>query len=177
MKEIAMYARYNQAGNKAVCAILDKMSNDDREKDRGSYYGSLSGLFRHVFGGTRYFLGLFKETLAGNAAASKAIASLDNVPSPGEGQLSEGQWKEFCASLEKVDAAYLAVAEALTEADMALPVKVEWFGGNPPSVPLSFMLSQLLLHNTHHRGQMSQIFDSLKIDNDYSGIGIAFLPS
>jgi uncharacterized damage-inducible protein DinB len=38
------------------------------------------------------------------------------------------------------------------------------------------MLQQIVVHGTHHRGQISQILDSLKIDNDYSGINVRFLP-
>jgi uncharacterized damage-inducible protein DinB len=67
------------------------------------------------------------------------------------------------------------MAQVLTEQDFSRPIKLDWYGGNPESVPLSFMLSQLVLHNTHHRGQISQILDALKIDNDYSGIGIELL--
>jgi len=58
------------------------------------------------------------------------------------------------------------------ESDLKLPVKLDWYAGNPDSVPLSFLLSQLLVHNTHHRGQISQVLYELKIDNDFSGIGI-----
>jgi uncharacterized damage-inducible protein DinB len=37
------------------------------------------------------------------------------------------------------------------------------------------MLHNLGAHGTHHRGQISQILDELKIDNDYSGINVRFL--
>jgi uncharacterized damage-inducible protein DinB len=150
------------------------MSNEEREKDRGSYYGSLSGLLRHVLGRTKFFLGMYKGAL-GEGAARKAVSVVDGVSFHVEGALSESQWKELGAALEAVDAAYVSMAEALTEADMSRAVKIDWYGGNPASVPLSFMLSQLVVHNTHHRGQISQILDSLKIDNDYSGIGVEFL--
>jgi len=177
MKETLIYAKYNQAGNKTIYNILNAMSNEEREMDRGSYYGSLSGLLRHVLGGTKFFLGMYKGALAGGAdsAAFKAVSATDNVPFPAEGELNESQWKEFGSALEAVDAAYINMAEALTEAELSRPVKIDWYGGNPASVPLSFMLSQLVVHNTHHRGQISQILDSLKIDNDYSGIGVEFL--
>ncbi|MDR2767445.1 MAG: DUF664 domain-containing protein [Treponema sp.] len=174
MKEIfVMYAKYNQAGNKTIYDILDGFSSEDREKDRGSYYKSLSGLLRHIFGGTCFFLGMFKAVVAQNAAALKALAALDGVTRAGDAAMSEGEWKAFKGSLETADAAFVNFAEALSDADLDLPLKIEWYGGNPP---LSFMLHQLVVHNTHHRGQMSQIFDSLKIDNDYSGISAAFLP-
>ena len=173
MNEALMYAKYNQAGNKAVYAILDGMPNSEREKDRESYYGSLSSLARHLIGGTCYFLGLFKAALAGNAAATKAIDSLP--PMPPEGPLSEAQWKELGGTFAAADAAYAAMAGALSAADLQLPVKIDWYGGNPAQVPLHFMLSQLTVHNTHHRGQISQILDSLKIGNDFSGIDVAHL--
>jgi uncharacterized damage-inducible protein DinB len=38
------------------------------------------------------------------------------------------------------------------------------------------MFSQLIAHGTHHRGQISQVLDELGIDNNYSGINVAFLP-
>jgi uncharacterized damage-inducible protein DinB len=179
MKETTIYAKYNQAGNKTIYNILNAMSNKEREMDRGSYYGSLSGLLRHILGGTKFFLSMYKGALAEGAradsAAFKAVSAADGVPFPAEGELSESQWKELGAALEAVDAAYVNMAEALTEADLSCPVKIDWYGGNPASVPLSFMLSQLVVHNTHHRGQISQILDSVKIDNNYSGIGAEFL--
>jgi uncharacterized damage-inducible protein DinB len=174
MKDTLIYAKYNQAGNKAIFNILNAMSNEEREIDRGSYYGSLSGLLRHVLGGTKFFLGMYKSTL-GDGAAFKALSALDSVPSPAEGKLNGGQWKELGTALEAADSIYINMAGALTEAELSRPVKIDWYGGNPASVPLSFMLSQLLVHNTHHRGQISQILDSLKIENDYSGIGAEFL--
>jgi uncharacterized damage-inducible protein DinB len=151
------------------------MSNDDREKDRGSFYGSLSGLFRHIIGGTRFFLGMYKAVLSGNAAAVKALSTVENLPQLPEGSLSGAQWKELESVMGAIDAAYIGMAEALKESDLNLPLKIDWYEGNPASVPLSFMLGQLLVHNTHHRGQISQILDSLKIENDYSGIDVSFL--
>ena len=175
MNEAVMYAKYNQAANKAILDLLNNLSHDDREKDRGSFYGSLSGLFRHVLGSTRFFLGIYKTALSGNAAALKAISAIETLPQIPEEALSEAQWKELESAVTVIDTAYIAMAEALHGSDLGLPVKIEWYGGNPASVPLSFMLSQLVVHNTHHRGQISQILDSLVIANDYSGIDVSFL--
>ena len=175
MNETLMYAKYNQSGNKIIYGLLDKMSNEEREKDRGSFCGSLSGIFRHIMGGTLFFLGMYKTALAENADAVKILSALETLPKLHEGALTEAQWKELKAVSDAVDYAYVNMATALKESDLKLPVKIDWFGGNPASVPLSFMLSQLVVHNTHHRGQISQILDSLKIDNDYSGIDVSFL--
>ena len=175
MKETVIFARYNQAGNRTIYDLLNKMPNEEREKDRGSYYHSLSSLFRHVVWGTRLFLGVYKDALGGNPAALKAISGAEKFPMPPEGALTEAQWKKLDATMKAADDAYIGMAEALKPTDLSLPLKIEWYGGNPDSVPLSFMLNQLLVHNTHHRGQISQILDSLKIDNNYSGINVKFL--
>jgi len=168
MTDAVMYAKYNQAGNKAVYDILSGMPCEEREKDRGGFYGSLSGMLRHVTGGTTYFLGMFEPALTGNAAATNALASLP--PAPEKGALDDAQWKKLGDALDAIDAAYVAMAEALNEPDLKLPVKLDWYDGDPESVPLAFMLSQLLVHNTHHRGQISQALDVLKIEHEFSGI-------
>jgi len=175
MSEAVMYAKYNQAANKAILDLLDNLGHDEREKDRGSFYGSLSGLFRHILGSTRFFLGTYKTALSGNAAALTAISAIETLPQIPEGTLNEAQWKELEYAVTIIDMAYITMTEALIKSDLSLPVKTEWYGGNPASVPLSFMLSQLVVHNTHHRGQISQILDSLVIANDYSGIDVSFL--
>ena len=176
MKEIFLaYAKANEDSDKAVLAILNKMSNDDREKNRRSYYGSLSGLARHVLGGTYYFLSMFTESIAGNPAAQKILESLAKLDFPKAKKLDEADWKKTAANFKTVDKAYVDFISALNDKDFSAPVKVNWYKGKPDSVPLYFMLQQLVSHGVHHRGQISQILDSLKIDNDYSGINVKFL--
>ena len=60
-KLLVIFAKQNEEADKAFVSILDKMGNDEREKNRKSYYGSLSGLGRHILGGTFFFLGKFKD--------------------------------------------------------------------------------------------------------------------
>jgi uncharacterized damage-inducible protein DinB len=154
---------------------LNKLSNDEREKERGSFYNSVSGLVRHILGGTVFFGGLFTKTLSGNADASRALVEITAIKLPHEGALNESQWKDLTVALAAADKAYINLSKALQSGDLDAPVELNWYGGNPASVPLAFMLQQLTAHNIHHRGQISQILDELKIDNDYSGINVAAL--
>jgi uncharacterized damage-inducible protein DinB len=174
MKELfVIFAKQNEEADKAFVSILNGMSNDEREKNRKSYYGSLSGLARHVMGGTYFFLGMFKEALADNEAAMKALEGLAKAQTFHDvKKLDEAQWKKFSAGLKIVDKAYIDFTAALSDEDLKKQVK--WFG-KPATVPLSFALQALVAHNIHHRGQISQILDSLKIDNDYSGINVKFI--
>jgi uncharacterized damage-inducible protein DinB len=174
MKEIFLtFAQYNDDADKAFVAILDKLSNDDREKNRKSYFGSLSGLARHVLAGTDFFLGRIKDGVPKNAAAQKALQPLAKIEILKEKKLSEEQWKKVTAGIKAADKAYINFVDALSDTDLDAPVK--WFD-KPEEVPLSFALQILTAHNVHHRGQISQVLDSLKIDNDFSGINAKFLP-
>ena len=167
-------AKYNEEANKTVAGILSKLSNDDREKDRKSYYKSLSGLYRHNLGGTVFFLSIFIDAVKDNAEALKTLeplAKFENLT----GKLSEAQWKKVVSFSKLADKAAVEFIGALRDKDFEAPVKVEWYKGKPPSVPLWFMRQQYVAHNTHHRGQISQILDSMKINNDYSGINVKFL--
>jgi uncharacterized damage-inducible protein DinB len=176
MKELfVINALYNQAADKAVLSILNGLSNDEREQDRGSYYKSLSALAAHILGGTAHMLTMFKDAVAHNDAASRVLAALQAIAPPPQGSLSEAQWKQLAAAIETADAAHIDFVKALTEDDLKSPVKVPWYKGNPESAPLFFMLNQITTHGTHHRGQISQILDALKIDNNYSGMNAAFL--
>jgi uncharacterized damage-inducible protein DinB len=171
-----IFAKHNAEANGKLVSILNKLSNDEREKERGSYYGSLSGLVRHILGGTIFFNTLFKKPLAGNAAASRVLADIAVIKQAPEGVLDESQWKKLAEALEASGKAYINLVLALNSGDFDTPVELNWYDGKPAAVPLAFMLQQLTSHNIHHRGQISQILDELKIDNDYSGIGIAALP-
>jgi uncharacterized damage-inducible protein DinB len=175
-KEIFVnFARHNEEADRAVLSILTRMPHEDREKNRKSYYGSLSGLFRHALGGTVFFLGLFRESVANNAGAVKALEPLARLKLFQEEKISEAQWKKAASACRTADRVYVDFVSSLSEEDLDAPVKVSWYGGKHPQVPLYFMLQQLAAHGIHHRGQISQILDSLKIDNDYSGINVTFI--
>ncbi|MDR2491357.1 MAG: DUF664 domain-containing protein [Spirochaetaceae bacterium] len=174
-KSFVIFARQNADANEKIISLLDTLSNEDREKDRGSYYGSLSALVRHILDGTRFLTSLLTKALASNGGAEKALSIMHGLPKTPEGALSAEQWKALCGTIKEADAAYTSLTEALAESDLAASAEVPIYGGNPAAVPVAFMLQQLVAHNIHHRGQISQIFDSLKIDHNYSGISPAFL--
>jgi uncharacterized damage-inducible protein DinB len=62
----------------------------------------------------------------------------------------------------------------LTDKDLDSLVDIEWFGGNPAKVPLGYLVHSQFNHGTHHRGQISQVLDSMKIEHDFSSIDFPF---
>ncbi|MDR0708313.1 MAG: damage-inducible protein DinB [Treponema sp.] len=180
MKDIFLvFAKYNKDADSAVLSLLGDLSNEEREADRGSYYGGLSGLARHILGGVRFFLGsFFKEAIKDNTpahvAALEILKPLETLPNF-EGTLAEAQWKAVADAIATADDVYVKLSAVLTDEDYAKQIPIAWYGGNPASVPLFFLAQNLVAHNTHHRGQISHILDSLKIKHDFSGLNPACL--
>jgi uncharacterized damage-inducible protein DinB len=174
MKDLLLtYARYIKDADLKVYGILDGLTQEEREADRGSYYGSLSGLVLHLLGGTRFFHSLFKSALPEASSGARALAYPD-IALP-QGGLTEVQWKSLKPSIEILDEATIRFISALEEEDFKTPVQVPFYQGNPPAAPLSFLFQQMVNHGIHHRGQISQVLDEMKVDNDYSAIDLAFL--
>ncbi|GHT48479.1 hypothetical protein FACS1894102_1620 [Spirochaetia bacterium] len=164
-----MYAKHIQCKDRKVGELLDKLSNDQREKDCGSYYKSLSGIYRHIGGCAAFFLTLIKGALKDGSTA-KAIAA-PNAESLQKDVLSEAQWKSVKTFVEDADKALVEFVTALT--DTELKAELKWFSGE--MVPISYALNALAMHQAHHHGQVSQVLDELKIDNDFSGIPVEFI--
>jgi uncharacterized damage-inducible protein DinB len=173
MKEaLLMYAHYTKRADASVVSLLEGLNAERREEDRKSYYGSLSGLARHVLGGTLYFHSMFRPVFPEATAALKATEGL-SVP---KGRLTDTQWAEIAATFPRADEATVEFIQALGEDSLSRLVPIDWYEGKPGAVPFCFLAHQLWVHGTHHRGQISQILDEMGIEHDFSGIDIEFLP-
>ncbi len=174
MKDIlVLYARYTKRANASAFALLDGLSEEALNADRKSYYGSLASLAAHIAGATLYFHSLFRASCPAAAAVLKAT---EHLRTPHDPHVTPEEWKEFKRIAAASDQATIDLSETLGDGDLVFPVRVDWYGGKPDSVPLYFLAHQLFVHGTHHRGQISQILDELGIEHDFSGIDLEFLP-
>jgi uncharacterized damage-inducible protein DinB len=174
MKDLLlMYAKYTKRANASVIALLDGLSEEARNENRKSYYKSLSGLTSHTFGALPFFHGVIRKALPEESAALKAT---EGLKAPKGDALNGEQWADLKKIAETSDQATIDFIAGLSEGDFLKPIKLEWFRGNPDSVPLHYLLSTIIMHAVHHRGQMSQILDEMGIEHNFSGLDVAFLP-
>lgn len=170
-KLLLMHALYTQQANTKVLDLLDKIAPEERNKDRKSYYKSLTGLARHNIGSILFFHGLMRPALPDN----KALAATAELQMPDGESLDVGQWNQLKDVAGQADQATVELLEGLSEEDLHKQLPIDWYGGNPASVPLHYLLNIATMHGVHHRGQISQILDEMGIDNDFSGIDVGFL--
>jgi uncharacterized damage-inducible protein DinB len=169
MKQIFVtFASQFEVKNRAIIGLLGGISNAEREKDRGSYYKSLTGLVRHYEGTMPAFVNLVQQSLGDGSAAKKVSFPLGkSIP---EGPLGDSEWKALVEFTQKADAALVEFVNKLTKEELAGSAK--WFSGD--SVTVWYILCTLIAHYIHHQGQISQILDEMHIENNFSGIDPAF---
>jgi len=174
-RHFAYLARYNKAANEALVGHLASLPAGELAKPRGSYFGSIQGLLDHVImcdiNWLRRFRILFKDDEALNrprlAPAGHAWNSYE-FP----------DFLEFRRERAIVDA---ILSDWITAADTSRFGEVLAYSdshGKPMRYFLRDALDHVFNHQTHHRGQASQILDELGIEHDYSNlIGAAESPS
>lgn len=168
---LLMYARYSKRADESVAALFESLDQKTLNEPGKAYYGSLIGVYRHIADGVAYFQGLIR------ASIPQAVHTLRPGPESklGEGPVGPEELKAFTASLSRANQALVDFVTALKEADFSLPVNLDWYPDRK-SVPLHFILNQLFVHGIHHRGQISQLLDELKVEHDFSGIDPEYLP-
>lgn len=170
-KLLRMYARYNQQADQQVVQLLDKLSLEELNQDRKSYYKSLAALVTHITGANLYFQGMFRQALPANSAL-QGTASLQM---PEGDSLDAAGWSAVKDSTVQADQALVDLIEHIEDKDLHAQVAVEWYGGKPATVPVHYLFNIAIIHGVHHRGQISQILDELGMDNDFSGIDVKLL--
>lgn len=170
-KLFLMHALYTQQANAKVLELLDQLKLEERNADRKSYYKSLSGLAQHNIGSILFFHGMMRPALPGN----KALSSTAQLQMPEGDTLDASQWAQLKEVARQADQATVELVEGLSEEDLHKQLPIDWYGGNPASVPVHYILHIATMHGVHHRGQISQILDEMGIDNDFSGIDVGLL--
>jgi uncharacterized damage-inducible protein DinB len=163
----AFLARYNRETNGALSGLLAALPPSELSKPRGSYFGSIQGLLDHVIMCDINWLRRFRELFGGDEPLNRPRLS-----PPGHA------WTTFEFPIFEEFARERAVVDAIFEDWIALADTAR-FGevlaysdshGLPRRYCAREALDHVFNHQTHHRGQVSQILDELGIQHDYSNL-------
>ena len=135
-------ARYNLWQNESLIKAANGLSQIERQKERGAFFGSIEKTFSHLLWGDRMWLSRFdgSEAPGGNTASSVLM--------------TQG-WEKFQTERSAFDRKIL---------EWAHRVPAEWFEGEMTwfagSVGRTLtnankvLVIQMFNHQTHHRGQI-----------------------
>ena len=141
-------ARYNLWQNESLLAAADGLSEAERVKDRGAFFGSIQRTLSHVLWGDMIWMNRFAGTPAPTGELRDSPDMLSN-------------WKQYCGDRKAFDKSILQWAHTVTpgwfDGDLS------WFSGvlgRDVSKPRKILVIQLFNHQTHHRGQVHAMLTS-----------------
>ena len=168
-------ARYNRGANETLVRHLAALPASEISKPRGSYFGSIQGVLDHIVMCDINWLRRFRILFPSDEALNRP-----RLAPPGS------DWTKFEFPLFDEYGRERAVVDAIF-VDWIAAADTSRFGevlaysdshGRPQRYFLREALDHVFNHQTHHRGQVSQILDEMGILHDYSNlIGAAGTPS
>jgi uncharacterized damage-inducible protein DinB len=158
-------ARYNERANQEMYAVLSQLTDKARKRDVGSWFGSIHGILNHILITDMNWLKRYREL------SPESPVLTDPQLDPPNLSWSHDLHEDF---------------EGLRQTRGLVDAKIRaWFAEFPISgcgeefqyhdsrgtlrrAAAGAAFEFLFLHQTHHRGQISQILDTLGLPNNFA---------
>ena len=162
------FARYNQRANSEMYVLLSQLTDRARKRDCGAWFGSIHKILNHLLVGDMYWLNRFKpifpeSQVLGNPRLSPPNLSwVDDLHEDFELQREERIF---------VDGRIVAWFEELPLDRYREPFQYRDSAGELRNAVSGQAFEFLFLHQIHHRGQISQVLDTLGVPNNLADNG------
>lgn len=143
------FARYNRWMNVKLYAAAARLSDEERKRDRGAFFGSIHHTLSHILVADRIWLG----RLAGRVPEPGFIG-VDGIKTLDHEISSD--FDELRRERRATDDALDAWVEPLTAAALSGTTRIVR-RGQEQEVPLWWIASHVFNHQTHHRGQLTTL--------------------
>ncbi|MBI1817852.1 MAG: damage-inducible protein DinB [Deltaproteobacteria bacterium] len=155
-------AGYNRWMNDKLYALCATLTDEERKRSMGAFFGSIHGTLNHLLLTDRAWLGRFTRD-------ATVATSLDHSgqPIPYTGKLDQVLYDDFALLRQeraKTDAAIEAWLRGLSDADFDAPLSYRTSAGVPYKHPLWWAVTHFFNHQTHHRGQLTTLLSQLGHD-------------
>jgi uncharacterized damage-inducible protein DinB len=135
-------ARYNRWQNQNLYGVADGLSDEERRRERGAFFGSVHKTLSHLLWADRIWMSRFAD-----------------VPKP-EGGIPESvslypHWDGLKRERAAFDETMIAWADGLDSASVA--GDLTWYSGaqkREVTRPKWILITHMFNHQTHHRGQV-----------------------
>ena len=145
-----LMARYAQWMNTRLFAVAAAMSDNERRRDRGAFFGSIHETCNHLLWGDRIWMSRF--TRAPYVVRNYGLGLLEDFAMLArERTATDASILEWASSLQ---ARWLDGALTYTSA----------MDGRERTLPRSLAVVHLFNHGTHHRGQLTTLMVQAGLD-------------
>jgi uncharacterized damage-inducible protein DinB len=160
-------ARYNRSANEQLIGHLALLPVSELVKPRGSYYGSIQGLLDHVFTSDMNWLRRIREFSSADEPLRRSTVAPAGTAWAACTFPHFNDYRRERAVVDGIIEDWIALTagshfgEVLAYSD---------FRGKPRRYYLRDALDHMFNHQTHHRGQVSQILDEMGVAHDFSNL-------
>lgn len=157
---LSLMADHNRWMNGKLHAVCARMSEEERRRDMGAFFGSIHGTFNHLLLADHLWLGRIH-------GQPFTIASLD--------QELHADFAALGAEQAKMDADIQSFVAGLTPSRLVEPLHYTSFlTKQPTTLPLGLVLTHFFHHRTHHRGQITTLIAQL--GHDFGVTDMIYMP-
>jgi len=139
---VRTFARYNRWQNGNLYGCADGLSDEERRRERGAFFGSIHKTFNHLLWGDRIWMHRFAGTPRPEGGIPESTGAV-------------ADWAELKRQRKAFDETIVAWADGLTP---------EWLQGDQTyysgaakaerTRPRWLLVAHMFNHQTHHRGQV-----------------------
>lgn len=157
-----LQAQYNRWINQRLYDACEQLTDDDRKRDRGAFFGSIHNTLNHLMWAD--ILWLRRLAVQGIAFASLESDVLDLPEGASYGTVLFDNWAALRAKRDQLDAALEA---CVREMPVDFPVRTIRYAnmkGVQREHAAWIAMTHLFNHQTHHRGQVTTLLLQAGID-------------
>jgi uncharacterized damage-inducible protein DinB len=135
-------ARYNRWQNENLYSVADRLSDEERRRARGAFFGSIEHTLNHLLWGDQIWMSRFAGTPKPPGVIAQSVSLC-------------GDWETLKSARADFDRTII---------DWADTVRPEWLAGDMTyfsgaigrevTAPRWVLVTHLFNHQTHHRGQV-----------------------
>ena len=134
--------RYNRWQNANLYGVADRLSDDERRRERGAFFGSIHNTLSHLLWGDQIWMSRFTDTPRPQGGIAESVSMFPD-------------WEELKRERAAFDDIMIAWADTVDPAWLA--PNLAWFSQGAKreiSKPKWLLVSHMFNHQTHHRGQV-----------------------
>ena len=135
-------ARYNRWQNENLYGVADTLSDAERRRDRGAFFGSIHATLNHLLWADRVWMSRLAATPRTDGGIPQSVSLY-------------ADWNDLKRERGAFDAVVLDWADRLDTASLA--GELTWYSGAIKAEvrkPKWLLVTHMFNHQTHHRGQV-----------------------
>jgi uncharacterized damage-inducible protein DinB len=157
-----LLARYNRWLNGRLYAACERLSDEERKRDRGAFFGSIHGTLNHIVWGDQLWL---KRFAAQGVEFPCLGGGLLDLPADAvHATILHPDWAALRAKREQLDAAIQTWVDGMPASFPFHTMRYANTRGEAREHPAWRGLTHFFNHQTHHRGQVTTLLAQAGID-------------